>query len=171
MQPEDVGLLVDVGDPRVSPDGTQVAYVVTSVDLEANEYRSRVWIASADGASAPRPFTAGTKRDRTPRWSPDGSMLAFVTHREDRGSQLYVAPVSGGGEPVPLTSSPEEIDDLAWSPDGATIAFGARYRDEARYGKEKPKDQPAAPDQASLQPSRQRRLDRRSPAQAVDRSG
>ena len=49
----------------------------------------------------------------------------------------------GGGEPVPLTSSPEEIDDLAWSPDGATIPFGARYRDEARYGKEKPKDQPA----------------------------
>ncbi|HVE93713.1 MAG TPA: hypothetical protein VNB24_02245, partial [Acidimicrobiales bacterium] len=139
MRPEDIGLLVDVGDPRVSPDGQLIAYVVTTVDVEANEYRSRIWLASADGTTAPRPFTAGTKRDRTPRWSPDGTSLAFVTHREDAGSQLYVAPVIGAGEPMPLATSKEEIDDLAWSPDGSVIAFGARRRDESRYAKEKPK--------------------------------
>jgi len=142
MTPDDVGLLVEVSDPRVSPDGTQIAYVVMTVDIEANEYRTRIWMASVDGATAPRPFTAGTKRDKTPRWSPDGSMLAFVTHREDAGSQLYAAPVLGGGEAVPLATSKEEIDDLAWSPDGSVIAFGARRRDEDRYGKDKPEDQP-----------------------------
>jgi dipeptidyl aminopeptidase/acylaminoacyl peptidase len=141
MQPEDVGLLVNVEDPRVSPDGLTVAYVVTTIDLEANEYRNRIWLVSTDGLGEPRPFTSGTSRDRSPRWSPDGTRLAFVTHREDAGSQLYVLPVFGGGEAVCLATSPEEIDDLAWSPDGRTIAFGARERDEARYGQKKAKDQ------------------------------
>jgi dipeptidyl aminopeptidase/acylaminoacyl peptidase len=141
MQPEDVGLLVNVDDPRVAPDGLTVAYVVTTIDLDANEYRSRIWLVPTDGLGEPRPFTSGASRDKTPRWSPDGTRVAFVTHREDSGSQLYVLPVFGGGEPVCLASSPEEIDDLAWSPDGRTIAFGARERDESRYGKTKPKDQ------------------------------
>ncbi|MEY2424578.1 MAG: hypothetical protein QOI61_150 [Actinomycetota bacterium] len=142
MKPEDVGLLVSVDDPRVSPDGTTVAYVVTTIDLEANEYRNRIWLVSTDGLGEPRPFTSGTSRDKTPRWSPDGTRLAFVTHREDTGSQLYVLPVFGGGEAVCLASSPEEIDDVAWSPNGAALAFGARDRDESRYGETKPKDQP-----------------------------
>ncbi|MDP1794606.1 MAG: hypothetical protein Q8K63_10775, partial [Acidimicrobiales bacterium] len=141
MQPSDIGLLVNVDDPRVSPDGGTVAYVVTTVDLDANEYRSRIWLVASDGSSASRPFTAGTGRDRTPRWSPDGSRLAFVTHRGDTGSQLYVLPVFGGGEAQCLTSQPEEIDDIAWSPAGDAVAFGARERDEDRYGKSKAKDQ------------------------------
>jgi dipeptidyl aminopeptidase/acylaminoacyl peptidase len=141
MQPADVGLLVNVDDPRLSPDGATVAYVVTTIDVDANEYRNRVWLAAVDGSSAARPFTSGASRDKTPRWSPDGSRLAFVTHREEKGSQLFVLPVAGGGEAQCIASSPEEIDDLAWSPDGSTIAFGARDRDEERYGKTKPKDQ------------------------------
>ncbi|MBA2607798.1 MAG: PD40 domain-containing protein [Actinobacteria bacterium] len=142
MQPADIGLLVHVDDPRVSPNASTVAYVVTTVDLDANEYVSRIWLAAVDGSTAPRPFTSGASRDKTPRWSPDGSRLAFATHREDQGSQLFVLPVDGGGEAVCLASSPEEIDDLAWSPKGDAIAFGARDRDENRYGKAKPKDQP-----------------------------
>ncbi len=141
MQPADVGLLVNVDDPRVSPDGTTVAYVVTTVDLDANEYRTRIWLVDTDGLGEPRPFTSGASRDKTPRWSPDGTRLAFVTHRDEKGSQLYVLPVYGGGEAQCIATSPEEIDDVAWSPDGATIAFGARDRDEERYGKTKPKDQ------------------------------
>ncbi|MEY2399581.1 MAG: hypothetical protein QOJ00_2755 [Actinomycetota bacterium] len=142
MQPGDIGLLVNVDDPRVSPDGAFVAYVVTSIDVEANEYRSRIWLADASGSAEPRPLTAGAARDKTPRWSPDGSSLAFVSHREDAGSQVYVLPVFGGGEAVCIASSPEEIDDVAWSPDGATVAFGARERDAQRDAKVKPKDQP-----------------------------
>jgi dipeptidyl aminopeptidase/acylaminoacyl peptidase len=141
MQPADIGLLVNVDDPRVSPDGSTVAYVVTTVDIEANDYRSRIWLVPTDGLGEPRPFTSGDAKDKTPRWSPDSSRLAFVSHRADGGSQLYVLPVYGGGEAVCLATSPEEIDDVAWSPNGAALAFGARDRDESRYGKAKPKDQ------------------------------
>ncbi len=143
MQPEDIGLLVSVDDPRVSPDGSSIAYVVTTVSVNANEYRSRIWIVPADGSSAPQPFTAGAHRDRSPRWSPDGMRLAFVSHREEVGSQLYTMPINGGGEAVQLAWAADEIDDLAWSPDGATIAFGAREGDRRRDAKIKPKDQPA----------------------------
>lgn len=142
MQPADVGLLVSVDDPRVSPDGSSVAYVVTTIDLAANEYRNRIWLVASDGSSAPRPFTAGARRDKLPRWSPDGTQLAFVSHRQEIGSELYVLPVTGGGEAVCLAASPEEIDDVAWSPRGDVIAFGARERAEERYGKASPKDQP-----------------------------
>nr|MBA3655097.1 S9 family peptidase [Actinomycetota bacterium] len=148
MRSTDIAEMVDVGDPRVSPDGATIAFVVTTMDLDANEYRSRIWLAAADKSTPPRPVTSGEKRDGRPRWSPDGTRLAFVSHRSDsgdgpaKGSGLYVLPVAGGGEVVRLASWPEEIDDVAWSPDGRRIAFGARQRDEERYGKDKAKDQP-----------------------------
>ena len=59
MRPEDIGALRHVHDTRVSPDGASVAFTVTDVDLEANRYRSRVWLASTDGQLPPRPFSAG----------------------------------------------------------------------------------------------------------------
>ena len=107
MQPADIAGLVEVSDPRVSPDGRTIAFVVTTVDLEANRYRGRVWLAAADGSEPPRPFTAGEHRDGRPRWSPDGRELAFVSHREGEGSELYVLPVTGGGELRRAASWPE----------------------------------------------------------------
>jgi dipeptidyl aminopeptidase/acylaminoacyl peptidase len=142
MQPADVGRLVDVSDPRVSPDGRWVAFVVTTVDLDENEYRTKVWLVPTDGREQARPVTRGDCRDLRPRWSPDGRQLAFVSHREDEGSQLLVLPVRGGGEVQPVASWPEEIEDVAWSPDGSRIAFTARDREEERYGKKRAKDQP-----------------------------
>ncbi|HZQ27580.1 MAG TPA: prolyl oligopeptidase family serine peptidase, partial [Acidimicrobiales bacterium] len=142
MQPVDVGRLVDVSDPRVSPDGRWVAFVVTTVDLDDNDYRSKVWLVPTDGREPARPLTRGDGRDQRPRWSPDGHQLAFVSHREDEGTQLLVLPVRGAGEVQPVARWPEEIEDVAWSPDGSRIAFSARDRDEDRYGKKKAKDQP-----------------------------
>ena len=134
MRPADIGGLVEVSDPRVSPDGRTVAFVVTTVDLDANRYRGRVWLAAADGSEPPRPFTAGEHRDGRPRWSPDGRELAFVSHREGHGSELYVLPVAGGGEVRRAASWYEEIEELAWSPDGRRLAFTARQRDDERDG-------------------------------------
>ena len=130
MVPQDVYELTGVADPRLSPDGTTVAYVVGRVDKDANEYRSAIWLAAADGSAPPRRFTSGQKSDGDPRWSPDGAQLAFTSNRTDKASQLYVMPVAGG-EPRKLTSLKEDVTQAAWSPDGTTIAFVARVRDAA----------------------------------------
>src|SRR5215469_8986595 len=111
MRPEDVYRLTAVASPRISPDGKRVAYQVWSVDEEANEYRGAIWVAALDGSVEPRRFTAGEKRDGSPRWSPDGRRLAFTSNRgpEKTKPQLYVMPADGG-EPRKLTDEKEGVD-------------------------------------------------------------
>jgi dipeptidyl aminopeptidase/acylaminoacyl peptidase len=125
MAPEDVFELAWVSNPRLSPDGDSVAYCVNTVDREANEYRSAIFVAAVDGSSPPRNLTAGRRIDAEPRWSPDGSRLAFVSNRDGGPRQLYVLAVAGG-EPLRLTDLPEDVRDPCWSPDGTRLAFAAR---------------------------------------------
>lgn len=133
MQPEDIGRLVTVGDPRVSPDGAHVAFVVTQVDLPGNRYRSAVWVVPSDGSRPPRPLTAGDRRAGQPRWSPDGSRLAVTSARDDGSGVLEVLPFSEPGETFTVCSRDEGIKDVAWSPDGTHLAFVSRVR-APRYG-------------------------------------
>jgi dipeptidyl aminopeptidase/acylaminoacyl peptidase len=135
MTPATIGDLLQAEDVRVSPGGDLVAFTVSGVDTDANEYRTRVWLAAADGSERPRPFTAGEHRDTAPRWSPDGRHLAFVSHRHEPGAEVYVLSVKHGGEAVKVCSSPADIVELAWSPDGNRLAFVARDPDPERYGK------------------------------------
>jgi dipeptidyl aminopeptidase/acylaminoacyl peptidase len=135
MKPEDVYALTSVGDPRISPDGSRVAYVVTRVDEEANAYRSAIWVAPLDGSADARQLTSGARNDQSPRWSPDGHWLAFVSNRDGEDekkarSQLYVLPADGG-EPRRLTEGKENVESISWSPDSSRIAFSRRVRDEA----------------------------------------
>jgi dipeptidyl aminopeptidase/acylaminoacyl peptidase len=131
MVPEDVYELTGAADPRLSPDGAAVAFVVWSIDREESEYRSAIWLVPVDGSAPPRQLTAGEKRDSSPRWSPDGKRLAFTSSRGDeKAAQLYVLPLEGG-EPVKLTGLKEDASEPAWSPDGTTIAFTSRVPDEA----------------------------------------
>ena len=131
MTPEDVFELKGVADPRLSPDGRTAAFAVWSVDGESNEYRGAIWLAPVDGSAPATRFTSGTKRDATPRWSPDGKRLAFTSKRDGEHMDLYVIPVSGG-EPGRLTTSKEDVAEPAWSPDGSHIAYVSRVPD-AKY--------------------------------------
>jgi dipeptidyl aminopeptidase/acylaminoacyl peptidase len=134
MRPEDVYALTSVGDPRISPDGRHVAYVVNRVDREANGYRGAIWVAPLDGSEEPRQFTSGVRMDHSPRWSPDGRRLAFVSNRdgedEKAHGELYVLPADGG-EPRRLTEGNQGVESIAWSPDSSRIAFARRVQDEA----------------------------------------
>ncbi len=128
MAPEDVYELASASDPRLSPDGKTVAFVVTRVDRAANDYRSAIFLAPADGSSPPRRLTAGEKQDGAPRWSPDGTELAFASNRAGEKKQLYVLPLSGG-EARRLTDLKESVREPVWSPDGTRLAFSARVPD------------------------------------------
>jgi dipeptidyl aminopeptidase/acylaminoacyl peptidase len=130
MVPEDVYELMTVADPRLSPDGRLVAFVVTRIDREENEYRSAIWVARTDGSEPPRRLTSGVKADAAPRFSPDGTRLAFVSKRDGEKSQLYVLPLQGG-EPQRLTDLPEDVESPVWSPDSTRLAFASRVRDPA----------------------------------------
>jgi dipeptidyl aminopeptidase/acylaminoacyl peptidase len=142
MVPEDVYDLVSVTDPRVAPDGSACAFVVTTIDREESKYTSAIWIVPTDGSEPPRRFTYGDRRDSSPRWSPDGLSLAFLSNRDtEKAAQIYVLPVEGG-EALKLTDSKESVEDLVWSPDGSRIAFVARVRDEAYDEEEDRKRKP-----------------------------
>lgn len=132
MLPEDVYELAGVTDPRISPDGSRVAYQAWWIDRESNEYRGAIWVAPLDSSGKPRQFTAGEKRDGAPRWSPDGRWLAFTSTRgtDKTRPQLYVMPADGG-EPRRLTDAKEAVEAVAWSPDSTRIAYAMRVPDAA----------------------------------------
>ncbi|MDP9394740.1 MAG: S9 family peptidase [Actinomycetota bacterium] len=143
MKPEDIGRIVTVSSPAVAPDGRLVAYVVTRVDLEVNDYRSAVWLVATDGSGAPWQLTSGAARDAVPVWSPDGRRIAFASDRGEgaRRYGVHVVPVATGGETVTLVRRDEACSGLSWSPDGRHLAFSSRVRDE-RYAEEDERARP-----------------------------
>lgn len=132
MLPADLALFRVPGAPTLSPDGATAVIPVTRLDLEANEYRSQLWLVSTDGQSPPRKLTHGTK-DSEPRLSPDGRWLAFLRSEAKGKPQLHVM-ATDGGEARCLTDHPLGAGAAAWSPDSASIAYAARVPEEGRYG-------------------------------------
>jgi dipeptidyl aminopeptidase/acylaminoacyl peptidase len=124
MTPDDLFAIRLPGDPQLSPDGRRVAYVVARLDKEKNEYRHQIHVMEAAPGARPSPFTSGLKSDKDPRWSPDGSQLAFTSNRSGK-TQVWVM-AAGGGEARQLTFFKEGVSGApVWSPDGAKLAFTA----------------------------------------------
>src|SRR6266436_3852180 len=143
MTPQDITRIRFISDPQLSPDGRRVAFVVTMLCEDQDEYLSNIWVVDTAGG-APRRFTTGPKRDTAPRWSPDGSRLAFLSERVPKQkAQLYVMPADGG-EPARLTDLRNGLAHPVWSPDGTRLAFVSRVggwqepEDEAERQKSKP---------------------------------
>jgi len=125
MTVEDLWAMERVGSPRVSPDGRWVAFTVTSYSFDDNEGNPDLWLVPADGSEPPRRLTWNDGPDGSPRWSPDGRYLGFISKRgEDTPAQLYRLPMAGG-EAEPLTELPVSVGDFRWFPDGRRIAFSA----------------------------------------------
>lgn len=109
-----------VSDPQVSPDGNSVVYVRRSNDIMSDRTRSQLWRIDTDGQNH-RPLLSSTENAASPRWSPDGKQLAFVSSSTG-SSQIHLRWMDNGDVAVVthLQSSPSS---LSWSPDGKWLAF------------------------------------------------
>jgi dipeptidyl aminopeptidase/acylaminoacyl peptidase len=124
-------------EPRLAPDGSALTFVLTEIDREKNRYVSHLWLVpmSPEGEAAPpRQLTFAPAQDRSPRWSPDGRRLYFVSDRGDL-PQLWVLPLDGG-EPRALTTLEEgAVSEPLPSPDGTQVAFLYRPKPAAERKK------------------------------------
>jgi dipeptidyl aminopeptidase/acylaminoacyl peptidase len=100
-----------LADPQVSPDGSRVAFALTEIDLAGGRRDADVWLVPVSGGE-PRRITSSSASDSRPRWSPDGTRIAFLSTREG-GSQVWALDLAGG-EPRKLTSLATGADALEW---------------------------------------------------------
>ena len=114
-------------DPQISPDGRTIAYVRKSNDIMTDKARSTIWLVDV-ASGEQRPLLAGAGSYSSPRWSPNGSKLAYVASGEG-GTQLYVR-WTANGESARITGLPDSPDSIAWSPDGSRIAYTMFVPDE-----------------------------------------
>jgi len=119
---EDLWAVQRVGAPAPSPDGRWVTFAVTSYSMADNKGQGDLWIVDAAGKMPPRRLTTNDGPDSSPRWSPDGKKLAYVSKRGDDPAQLYLLSLDGG-EPERVTQLPVAVSDPRWLPDGRRIAF------------------------------------------------
>ena len=152
---EDLYKYRPVSQPRISPDGKRIAFVVTTTDERTYAYRSSIWVVPVEGGEA-RQFTTGTASTHSPVWSPDGNWLAFVSEREGdmtgksekdqkklgKGKpQIWIIPTSGG-EAQQVTFMQHGASSPLWSPDSKRILFSAQVGpadEETEEGKPLPK--------------------------------
>lgn len=109
-----------VGDPQVSPDGRTVAYQMGVVDRAANRTLTQIYLVPIEGGS-PRQLTTGDKSSSSPRWSPDGKKLAFISGR-DGSPQIWTIDVASGALQK-VSNISGGAGDPVWSPDGSMLAF------------------------------------------------
>ena len=135
----DMYRLRNVGAPEISPDGQWVAYTVTSLDSAKDKSNTDVWMASWDGTQVIQ-LTSSPDAETSPRWSPDGKYLSFLSSREGgKGSQLWLLD-RRGGEAQRVSELKDGIDEYAWAPDSKRIALIMRASlDTADSAASKPK--------------------------------
>ena len=148
VTPEDAFRFKAVSDPQLSPDGKLVAYVVTTADLETNKRNSAIWIVPADGSAEPKPFVADIPA-RSPRWSPDGEWLGFISDsapppenplseqpqpkpaapaaENSPKAQVWMVARDGGGRRR-ITEMPNGVTRFSWSPDSTQLALVSKDR-------------------------------------------
>jgi dipeptidyl aminopeptidase/acylaminoacyl peptidase len=144
ITPEDYFAFEFLGDPQISPEGKLVSYVVTKIDRAQNRRNSAIWIVATDGSRAPWQFTTSPQSSTSPRWSPDGKSLAFLSSRPEATpaaaptagaastgaaqpprNQVYLLSMNGG-EAKRITNLKNGVSVFRWSPDGTRLVVVSR---------------------------------------------
>ncbi len=137
LTPEASLNLRSISDVQFSPEGTRLAFVVTEPPKGTGR-KHHIWIRE-NSSSAVRQFTYSEKSEGSPRWSPNGKQLAFLSDRGEE-QQIYLMRVEGG-EGIALTKGKRSVSKFEWSPDGKQIAFLAPdAKSDQQEKKEKDKD-------------------------------
>src|SRR2546423_5629054 len=127
---EDYYAFETLADPHFSPDGSTIAFVVTTIDQKQNRRRSVIYSVPADGAREPQPLTDPARSSTTPRWRPDGKAIAFLSARPAPGddnprTQVWLLPLTGG-EPQRISNLQNGVTAFQWSPDGTKLVVVSR---------------------------------------------
>jgi acylaminoacyl-peptidase len=109
-------------DPQISPDGKKIVYVRRFADPMTDKRYSNLWIIDTDGTDH-RPLTTGNRGDASPRWSPDGTRIAYFSDVDGK-QQIYVRWMDTG-QTARITNLEQTPDSIAWSPDGKMLSFSA----------------------------------------------
>ena len=123
----DVFDLQYVSDPQISPDGNRVVYRRMGFDIMKDKAVGNLWIVDANGGRHQK-LTSRETSESSPRWSPDGRQIAFVSST-DEGSEIYMYWV-GSGKFARITQLPFSPGSLSWSPDGTLLAFHMNVKKE-----------------------------------------
>jgi len=145
---EDLYRLKSVSDPRISPDGQRIAFVVTGYDLPGVKSRTDIYLVGPGGKDQRR-LTHDKSADYHPRWSRDGKSLLYVSTRSG-APQVFVLDMAGG-EPRQLTSLSTGVSDPEWSPDGKHVVFATSVFPEYGADDEKNRRDQEAMDKGPIQ--------------------
>ncbi|QEC74975.1 S9 family peptidase [Mucilaginibacter ginsenosidivorax] len=139
LKPSDVNNIPTLADPQLSPDGKWLAYSVSDVDTAKDNRVSHLWMQSVDGKQSIQ-LTYGSEPASSPKWTPDGKFLSFVSERDSKnGGQVWLMD-RRGGEGHKLTDLKKgDLEDYAWSPDSKKLALVIK---DAEYDGKEPKTIP-----------------------------
>jgi dipeptidyl aminopeptidase/acylaminoacyl peptidase len=120
FKPLDVFDLQWAADPQVSPEGRSIAYVRMGYDIKTDRARGSIWLVGVDGKNE-RPLSSAPSSG-SPRWSPDGARIAYISRAGDGSAQLFMY-WTANGVTAPISNFTDSPSGLAWSPDGKWLAF------------------------------------------------
>lgn len=125
--------IVRLSDPQISPDGVGVAVIVSRANLQENRYDAELVLVNAT-TRAQRVVVTGRRGLSSPRWSPDGSRLAFLAQEEGKAQIFTVAP---SGLPAQATKATASVQNFAWRPDGGALVYSTFDEEARRDGEER----------------------------------